>query len=314
MIIELKKQNIYIAVGVFVAFLIFLFIILFFGMSKDSTNQTLVMGRAEMYVQDLEKVKEFYVDLVGLDIIKEEDGYVELGQNGINSISLIQKDGFTFENSSEAGLYHNAFVFNSRSALAESINTILTKAPQYYEGSADHLVSEAFYFADPEGNGVELYFDKPREVWEYDENGKPVMGGIYINEREYIEQNINQSGSDGSKMGHIHLKVGSIQQAHDFYVDILGFDIIMNRSNALFVSRDGYHHHIGINTWESLGAGVRKEDVYGLYSFELQITDKNTFEEIKNNIEKSEFNIKEISTKEIETRDPWGNVVKIKLQ
>lgn len=310
MILAFKKRNLTRFIFLF-TFILLLTPLIFF-MIKPNPNQSLIMGKAEMYVQNLAGMKEFYVDLVGLKVIKQEENLIELGFENKNIITLIQKDGFSFENANEAGLYHNAIVFETRTALAQAINRVLVATPEIYQGSADHLVSEAFYFADPEGNGVELYFDKPRSSWQYDSNGKPVMGGIYINEKEYIKTHINAHNSPiDIKMGHIHLKVGDIQTAKRFYVDVLKFDIIRLSDDSLFISRDGYHHHIGMNTWQSLGAGMRRENVYGLYSFELKV-DSEYFKEIKNSLKNNSLVIPEDSQESFETKDPWGNVIKIK--
>lgn len=298
------KRLVFITVGVLVLIPVILYM--------NKPTQSLVMGKAEMYVRNLVPMKEFYVNLVGLEVLKEQPNELELGFRNKEIIKLIQKEGFNSENQNEAGLYHNAILFESRSALAESINRVLNRLPTNYQGSADHLVSEAFYFADPEGNGVELYFDKPRSDWQFDQNGKPVMGGIYIDEQRYIQDNINSDKTPTDiNMGHIHLKVGNIQTAKQFYVDILKFDIIRQTTDSLFISRDGYHHHIGMNTWQSLGAGKRRENVYGLYSFELKVN-SNYFNEINESLKTNKQDAIETSSNSIEVLDPWGNVVKIR--
>lgn len=291
--------------------IVFILISVIIFMTRHVSSTSLNMGKAEMYVRNLAPMKEFYVDLVGLEILKENSNELELGFKNKEIITLIKKTGFNSENQNEAGLYHNAILFESRSALAESINRVLNKLSINYQGSADHLVSEAFYFADPEGNGVELYFDKPRSDWQFDQNGKPVMGGIYIDEQKYIQDNISSDNTPSNiEMGHIHLKVGNIQTAKQFYVDILKFDIIRQTADSLFISRDGYHHHIGMNTWQSLGAGKRRENVYGLYSFELKVN-SSYFNEIKESLKLNNQETTKTSPNSIEVLDPWGNVVKI---
>lgn len=287
--------------------------ILVFASTIVSSQTSLVMGKSEMYVQDLQEMRYFYVDLVGLEILNETADSLELGFGEEQIITLIQKDGLRFENTYEAGLYHNAILFPTRSSLANAVNTVLTASPGNYQGSADHLVSEAFYFGDPEGNGVELYFDKPRSDWEYTEEGTPKMGSIYINERTYIQTYAaNTPVVEDVKMGHVHLKVGDIALAKSFYVDTLDFDQISISDQTLFISRDGYHHHIGMNTWQSKGAAIRDEDVYGLYSFEFEVSNAY-FNQLKSSIKNAGHVIEQETDVSFMTKDPWGNRIRVKL-
>src|SRR5699024_114579 len=135
--------------------------------------------------------------------------------------------------------------------------------PAAFTGSADHLVSEAFYFDDPEGNGVELYTDRARENWTYAADGAVQMATNLLDPNAYLQAHLDTPGTIGAghaaaTIGHVHLQVGDIDLARDFYAGVLGFDV-MNRygTQALFVAAGGYHHHIGLNSWNSRGAGPR---------------------------------------------------------
>lgn len=225
------------------------------------------LGTVTLYVRDLTAHQRFYGDLIGMDAIEKTSTSLTLGSAGSPLLILQEKLDLPFPARAEAGLYHTAFLFTSPSELAETLMRIAHHAPNLYEGSSDHLVSEAFYFRDPEGNGVELYLDRPRSEWQW-ENGQIKMGSEYIDAQAFIQKHVPHSQSGSISIGHIHLKVGDITLAQRFYGEQLGFDVVAKLPSALFVSAGGYHHHIGLNTWESLGAGTRKPSL-GLASFTI---------------------------------------------
>lgn len=308
--ISIKKKDLYkLLVGLF--FIIVLIFITFTVSKLMEQNKSIEMGYVELNVIDLQKVKAFYTDLVGLKEISAKDNYVELGYMDSVLVKLVSNSNNKFENGSEAGLYHMAIVFETQSGLAEAINRIITKSPQYYQGSADHSVTEAFYFVDPENNGVELYYDRPRDQWTY-VDGKLVMGSTYINERDYINQYLNISSSE-FKMGHVHLRVGNIKDANAFYSGILLFDVITQNSNSLFISKDGYHHHLGINTWQSTGAEKRPEGLTGLRSFQIKYYNIDLFNQVLENLRSKNIQVNQISEKSFTTLDPWNNLIYLDL-
>jgi len=270
----------------------------------------LEMGMVELNVRDLSRIKNFYIDAVRLEILEEKDNFLILGRGKTSILKLVQTPHLNLPSSGSAGLYHIAIVFPSRSDLAKTLESIFEKYPESFQGSSDHKVSEAFYFTDPEGNGVELYFDKDRSIWEW-KDGKVVMGSAYIDPNEFIINNLKPGDiKENLKMGHVHLRVGDIAKAKDFYVNILGFEITAELPSALFVSAGGYHHHIGMNIWESSDAGMRGETL-GLSNFTVEIGDKNMVEEISKNLKKSghEYSLaKDI----LHTSDLWGNIIIIR--
>ena len=205
-----------------------------------------------------------------------------------------------------------AILFSDRSILAKTVFNVITKAEKTFSGLADHLVSEAFYFIDPEGNGVELYYDKPRSEWIW-ENGQVKMATLYLDPVSYIK---TYSGivaeSNNVKMGHIHLKVGSIEQARRFYVDIMGFEITAELMGALFVSAGGYHHHLGLNTWESSGASKREEKL-GLKNFEIILKDRVDLDSLKTRLSDSSSGFSE-NNDSITFPDPWNNRITVKIR
>ena len=320
-----KKKNLIFMI-IFVALSLFLaaFILVLISMNKTARTEdfekTLSLGAVELNVENLDSTRDFYVDLVGLEIITEEDRKVVLGKSNRPVIVLIQQDDYRHTETKEPGLYHSAILFTSRIELAQSIDRIISNRPFLYQGSSDHMVSEAFYFSDPEGNGLELYFDKPTESWEYDELGRPRMGSIYIDEKAYIERyaksNREKTRTDIStesiKMGHIHLRVGNIAEAKAFYVDVLMFDIITESDQTLFISKDNYHHHIGMNTWETAGTSSRTPDTYGLKSFSIWIHSKEEYATILEQLKKHGVDYEADSAADsISFQDPWGNAINL---
>lgn len=271
---------------------------------------TLTMGVVELSVKNLHSMKTFYSEIVGFDIIASGATQIELWENGTTFLRLIEEKDYTVAPLWEAWLYHLAITHNSQKSLANRIKNIITLAPKQYQWSSDHTATEAFYFSDPEGNGLELYFDKPRSKWVY-QDGKPVMGSSYIDTMKYIEQYRDAPISGGiATMWHVHLKVGNIAEAESYYRDTLLFEVMKNTGNALFISRDNYHHHLGINTWESLESKKRTKNTYGLRSFEL-IYHPDVFETIRENLKNTGKTLIEKDSTLI-TEDPWGNVIIIK--
>jgi catechol 2,3-dioxygenase len=277
-------------------------------MKQKQTPSSLAMGTVALHVRDMAGMKEFYSRTLGLEVLSETTGEVHLGHAGKSLVSLFSSGNLLGQSPSDAGLYHLALVFGSQSALADRVKTVLTHAAQQFVGSADHLVSEAFYFTDPEGNGIELYTDRERSAWQWTD-GQLQMASLYIDPISYLRTHAGKTGHDASvRMGHVHLKVGDIERAQKFYVDILGFDQTALLPGALFVSRDGYHHHLGMNTWESAGAQMRIPSL-GLRSFTMHVS-KTVIADMKKSLQK--YNIAFEETEDgITLYDPWKNQIHI---
>lgn len=188
--------------------------------------------------------------------------------------------------------------------MAQAILNIATKAPWAYEGSADHSVSEAFYFHDPENNGLELYFDHPRASWEWTD-GRIKMDTVYLDPRNYVEQNIHGAKNPGKELGHVHLRVGDVPAARQFYVHQLGFDITADLGSALFVSVGGYHHHLAMNTWYSQGAS-RRDPSLGLAEVRLILPSDGSLDRLANRLAASKLSY-DIKPDGLQVADPWNN-------
>jgi len=146
------------------------------------------------------------------------------------------------------------------------------------DGASDHLVSEALYLSDPDGNGIEIYRDRPRGDWPY-EDGRLQMATNALDLRNLLGELEGAGGPQrqappGTTIGHVHLQVAEIEHSEEFYSGLLGFDVVVRSyPGALFVSAGGYHHHIGMNTWHSAGSSPPRPGSVGLRSFEVKLPD-----------------------------------------
>lgn len=273
---------------------------------KQQLSDNLLVGTTELNVKDIAEMTYFYQELVGLEILQKADNSVTLGYENTAIIRLISAPDLPHPSNSSAGLYHNAILFASRTELAQTLNKILTTRPEFFAGSSDHLVSEAFYFSDPENNGLELYFDKNSDTWQW-QDGKIVMGSKYIDPYNYIAEYSNLSASPSKRMGHVHLKVGDIAKAKKFYVDILGLVVTAETPGALFVSDGKYHHSLGLNVWESAGASQRTNST-GLQSFSLIVETQQNIQALHKRLQKAGITFSH-ENGVTSFLDPWANKV-----
>lgn len=231
------------------------------------------IGTVYLRVADLDRQVAFYQDSIGLHLHRQEEQTAYLGTGVADLLALIHTpEGMPSRGTT--GLYHFALLVPSRADLAQTLKRLAdTQTP--IQGAADHFVSEAIYLADPEGNGIEIYRDRPRETWYHDGEFRMgtaaldvdgVMGALH-------EQESGGHGlPDGTIMGHIHLHVASIPAAEGFYHDLIGMDVMVNWHSATFMSYNGYHHHVGANTWS--GRTPQPPDALGLDRFVLRVPDQ----------------------------------------
>ena len=202
------------------------------------------MGAVTLLAADLDLMTAYYRDAVTLTLLAQEEGRSILGRGTTPIVILEHAPTLKHAGPRDAGLFHTAILFPTQTDLAEAVYAVASRHPGSFTGSADHLVSQAFYFNDPEGNGVELYWDRDRTAWSWT-HGRVEMATLMLDPT--------------ASVGHVHLSVGDVATARDFYVDRLGFETTAELgSSALFVSAGGYHHHMAMNTWNSRGAGKRR--------------------------------------------------------
>ncbi|MFM1797123.1 MAG: hypothetical protein RL733_904, partial [Actinomycetota bacterium] len=269
------------------------------------------MGAVTLWVADLDKMINYYRDAVGLELFSEINGRAVLGQGSTTIVILESKPGMKYASPGQAGLFHTAILFPTQAALAKAVASVAKLHPGTFTGSADHLVSKAFYFNDPENNGVELYWDRDRTQWSW-AHGSIEMDTIFLDPNEFLRENLSEEPVDeAKKVGHVHLSVGSIEAAEEFYVNMLGFEKTLNWGGAaLFVSAGGYHHHMAMNTWRSRGAGKRQLAL-GLGNVEIVVQSEDQVLETQDrlNFHKLESTFDAGVAKVL---DPWGNQISIK--
>ncbi|WP_434522871.1 VOC family protein [Halorubrum sp. AS12] len=215
------------------------------------------IGRAALRVADLDETTAFYRDVVGLAVLDRDDERATLGV-GETPLLILERDADRPARSrTDAGLFHTAFRVPSRAALGEALGRVRDR--WQLAGASDHLVSEALYLDDPEGNGVEIYRDRPREEWPTEEDGtvrmatdpldvKGVAAAASSEERAGSVPLVDRAPA-GTDVGHVHLEVTSLSAFEAVYVDGLGFEVGTSGPDVRFVAAGGYHHHLGANTW-----------------------------------------------------------------
>ena len=246
------------------------------AMPTFASRTPLHIGAIGLVARDLDKLTNFYRDLLGLTVLERTGRVARLGVAGTPLIEIEHRPDAKPDNPTEAGLYHTAFLMPTRQDHARWIAHI-AKNRIPITGASDHGVSEAFYLDDPEGNGIEVYNDRPRKRWNW-ENGLVTMPTKQL-DIEAILQEIDPASAtypaapDGLRIGHVHLRVGNIDKTEEFYRGALGLDLTRRRGGATFMSSGGYHHHVGANVWHSDGADTRDGDRAGLGWFSVEAGD-----------------------------------------
>jgi catechol 2,3-dioxygenase len=273
------------------------------------------IGAVGMMVRDLDRLTAYYRDMLGLTVQEQTPQVAILGAGGITLLELIHKPDALPDDPREAGLYHTAFLMPTRADLARWIlHVSKTRVP--ITGASDHHVSEAIYLDDPEGNGVEVYFDRPREKWRRDgdmifQKTDPLDVDAIVREVDPATATY-ASAPAGLRIGHIHLRVGNIARAENFYRGALGLDVTRRRTGATFLSSGGYHHHVAVNTWHSNHAGARNGGRAGLGWFSMEINDQATLDGLK-----TRLGAAGVATDAIPggfaAMDPWGTRIRFSI-
>jgi len=272
------------------------------------------VGAVSLTVNDLEALTSFYERALGLRVLQREGQTVRLGPpEGPVILELVGDPDAPRRQHGTTGLYHFAVLVPSRANLAHALRRVLESGWRF-TGASDHLVSEALYLNDPEGNGIEIYRDRPRGEWTRDDEGQLEMATLPL-DLDGVMGEIDAGGAvpaempDGTYIGHMHLQVAAIPAAEDFYVRALGFDpTVRTYPGALFVSAGGYHHHVGLNTWESAGGSPPPAGSTGLRSFELVLP---SAEDAQRVAEEARSAGAEVSARDGHTvvLDPWRDAV-----
>lgn len=266
-------------------------------MTKDAFS----MGRVALTVNDLDTVGGWYEKAVGLAPLARDGETATYGAGDRVLLELRADKAARRRLPREAGLFHTAFLMPSRAALGQWTKYIAeSRIP--IVGASDHKVSEALYLTDPEGNEVEVYSDRPSAMWEW-ANGTVSMGTEALDVMDLINDASPApfaGAIDGTMVGHVHLQVGALSPAEEFYHETLGLDITAHYPSAAFYSANGYHHHIATNIWNSRGAGKRSFPSTGLSEVEILVGPERAAE---------------ISARAgaLDLADPWGTPVALRV-
>lgn len=272
------------------------------------------MGAVTLNVADLDAVTAYYRDGVGLDVLDQSGPRTTLGRAGLPVVILEHAPELRHAAPHEAGLFHTAILFDTEEALAAAVYSVAQRYPGTFTGSSDHLVSKAFYFDDPEGNGVELYWDRDRSEWSWT-HGTIEMGTIFLDPNAFLRENLTERALEGpglgaAQVGHVHLSVGDIASASEFYVSKLGFArTIEIPGQAVFVSAGGYHHHMAMNVWNSRGAG-RRQRTLGLGQVDIVVPGADDLGELTERMRHYGVEARD-DGRTVAFDDPWSNLIRV---
>src|ERR671939_1422667 len=265
------------------------------------------MGPVHLTVSDLDRSLDYYRTVIGLDVLEQGAGRATLGADSTELLGLVEGPGPQLWDAYPA-LYPFAPLSPARPSLARWLApAVRDRVP--LTGLSDHYVSEAIYLRDPDRHGIEIYADRPRELWE----GK--VGERMTTEPLDVRDLLGEADGDfdglpaGTTMGHVHLKVAAIPAAVEFYRDVLGFDLVVERvPQAAFLSAGGYHHHLGANTWESAGASPPPEGSAALRHATVVLPSAEARDEVLRRLADAGQEPEETATG-TPVRDPSGNAV-----
>ena len=271
------------------------------------------VGIVTLRVRNLDLVADYYRDVIGLTVMARSMMGALLGAGGVRLLNLQRRESAPREARNAAGLYHTAFLMPTRKDLARWLEHAAANNVRL-SGFAAHLVSESVYLDDPVGNGIEVYADRAPETWKWD-GGSVAMATDQLDIDGLLALTDTSTtdyakAPDDLRIGHMHLRVGDLDQADRFYGGAIGLDPTRKRSGAAFLSSGRYHHHLGINVWQSAGAGPRDATAMGLASFSLEIAAEEILQAQTQRLRQAGAPVTAIENG-IETSDPWGTKVRL---
>ncbi|WP_309572590.1 VOC family protein [Deinococcus sp.] len=275
------------------------------------------VGPVTLLARDLPGLSAFYTQLLGLTPTAQTAAGVTLTAQGTPLLHLVAAPALPAPPDSRPGLYHTAFLLPTRAHLGRWLAHAAQSGLRI--GSGDHLVSEAFYLNDPEGNGIEIYADRPRDTWTW-KNGQIQMATLVVDAAavlqaaginlQHLDRAVPYAGAPAdTSVGHIHLKVGSAAQAAQFYTQALGLDVVADLGSAAFLSWGGYHHHVGLNEWHSAGQERPTAPAAGLGGVDFVTDDLSALRAHLTN----RGDVQHTPDAVILT-DPWGNRLTVRQQ
>lgn len=283
-----------------------------FQLPADTT-----LGTVRLRVADLARSIEFYQAVLGMRVLERDAKSASLGaqRESASVVELIEEPGIApASRRGRLGLYHYAVLLPDRAALGRFMRHVsdLGMIP----GAADHLVSEALYLQDPDGLGIEVYADRPRDTWRH-EGGEIAMATAPLD----VDALLDAAGDErwrgmpvGTAIGHVHLHVGELSEARGFFSGALGFLVTTaSYPGALFFGAGRYHHHVGTNTWAGAGARPTRADEAGLVEWTIELPDAASLDAAANNISAAGHDITRAGSGVV-TTDPWGTAVRLRVR
>jgi catechol 2,3-dioxygenase len=265
-------------------------------------------------VSELPRSIEFYERALGLPLIARENGTAELGADPLDPALVLEEIAVaTPLPPGASGLYHVAWLHPTRASLADTVRR-LAAARWPLEGASDHGVSEALYLSDPDGLGIEIYADRARERWPHAAGGELQMVTLPLD----VEDLLAQSGgppapavAPDASIGHVHLKVADVERTRDFYREAIGMDEQATMPSAAFLSAGGYHHHVGLNSWQSAGAAPAPDTAPGLRRVQFSLSGFGELDALGERLKLSgaEVSRSGASAAELLVRDPDGELL-----
>jgi catechol 2,3-dioxygenase len=275
------------------------------GIHRDTA-----LGPVRLTVAAMDRSRNFYERAIGLRASERDDGTLALGAAGGAPLVELRGDSSAPRlDRSATGLFHLAILVPSRLELAFALARV-AEARWPLDGASDHLVSEALYLSDPDGNGIEIYRDRPRNQWRR-VNGQLAMSTLPLDLRSVLAEmpegaQVPPLVAPETRIGHVHLQVSDLDEAEAFYSGVLGFEVVVRGyPGALFVSAGGYHHHVGLNTWNSLGAGPAPAGAIGLRDFEITLPGAAELDRVLDRVRSAGIDVEPGA--EALIRDPAGN-------
>lgn len=273
------------------------------------------VAHVHLKVGQLERSLSFYKEILGFQVLRQSGQTAHLSADGQTTlVTLEQIEGAVPKTYPTTGLYHFALLLPTRADLASVVNHLLQKGVRF--GSSDHLVSEALYLSDPDGNGIEIYADRNHSEWNW-QDGQVEMTVDPLDFSDLLAEAEDKQWTklpSQTVMGHIHLHVAHLGEAEQFYREGLGFDVVCRYGDqALFMSSGGYHHHIGLNTWAGVGAPPLKEKNAGLKAFSIQFPSEAARNKVVEQLQQIEAFISKEGQVYL-TKDPSGIFIELRVK
>lgn len=267
------------------------------------------IGLVQIRVSNLERSLAFYQNVVGLSVLRQSGREVEMTADGQNVLLILREieNAKVLRRNSVAGLYHFAILVPDRPSLGLVLRNLINSGIEV--GQGDHLVSEALYIQDPDNNGIEIYRDRPKDMWKHDAAGHVVMATdpVDVDGLLAASEGLPWNGLPaGTVIGHVHFHVGDLGKAKKFYIDLLGFELTAHYGDAaMFISAGGYHHHIGLNVWAGKGAPAAPTDAAGIDYFTLRLPNEEERTAVVERVREAGYTVVEENGVPA-FKDPWN--------